>query len=466
MPPIDRVLGVVLMAVMATELLARSFDNSFAQSLTWIAVGATVLASIPKIRVREVYLLSVCAVLALLIWRLSDNPLPELGAAMSQAAFLMAFVLLLGLLHEAAGTSPSISALGRYLSRQPAGRRFYALFSGTGIMAILFNLGTVSFLVPLIQRGIRDSAPDDPLNPIRERRQVSALLRGFGFSVIWSPTAIAPLALIELIPGIDRNQWMLLGLVIFLLFMVLGALEDRMTWRAYKPRAKQVRPIFPKHAGVMFALACTWLLSLSILVSRLLDETIIFGLMVVCPVMLVGWLAVQNRSDGHVAWNVVGARLNEIGFSGLPASARVAVTLGCSGFIGSAASALVPAQAVADSLQLGTIPDFLLLSALPPFIAFMSFFGLSPIMTSVFLGSFFGALAVLPADATLIALAISLGWAISMILSPFATVVLIINRVSGYAPVTLTLRWNLVYGLLCLLANVPIFAFLVWALGP
>ena len=42
----DRVLGVLLMSVMATELLARSSDNSAAQLLAWIAVGATVVAAI------------------------------------------------------------------------------------------------------------------------------------------------------------------------------------------------------------------------------------------------------------------------------------------------------------------------------------------------------------------------------------------------------------------------------------
>ena len=133
---------------------------------------------------------------------------------------------------------------------------------------------------------------DDPLNPIRERRQVSALLRGFAWCVIWSPTAVAPLALMELIPGVDRKLWILLGAVLFLLFMILGATEDRIRFRAYRPRAKQVKPVFPAHAALMFAVACAWLFVLAILVSQLLDDTIIFGLMAVCPVMLVGWITV------------------------------------------------------------------------------------------------------------------------------------------------------------------------------
>ncbi|MBB94975.1 MAG: hypothetical protein CML68_10280 [Rhodobacteraceae bacterium] len=464
-PARDRVLGLLLMGVMAIEVLARMTESAEVQVVAWLALAAVLAGALTRIGVREVYLLSLCGVLSLAVMWTSPTPGADLGAALTQASFLMAFVLLLGLLHEAAATSPSIEALGRYLSRQPAGRRFYALFGGTGIMAVLFNIGVVSFLVPLIQRGIRTSAPDDPLNPIRERRQVSALLRGFAWCVIWSPTAVAPLALMELIPGVDRKLWILLGAVLFLLFMILGATEDRIRFRAYRPRAKQVKPVFPAHAALMFAVACAWLFVLAILVSQLLDDTIIFGLMAVCPVMLVGWITVQNHGQGRVDWPVVGARLREIGFVGLPGSARVAVTLACSGFIGRAGSALVPAQAVADRLGLDVIPDFLLLSLVPPAIAAMSLFGLSPIMTAVFFGSFFGSLQILPANPTLIALSISMGWSLSMFLSPFATVVLMIDRVGGYAPKMLTWGWNLLYGALCMAVTVPVFAILVALVG-
>ena len=463
--PAKSLLGALILGLMASELLARMTGAQGIQVAAWGITALVVLTAAPRLGLREVYMLSLCAALSGLLIHRFDDPWPELGPALSQASFLMAFVTLLGLLHEAAGTSPSITALGRYLSRQPAGRRFYALFAGTGAMSVLFNLGVVSFLVPLIQRGIHTAAPDDPLNPIRERRQVSALLRGFAWAVIWSPTAVAPLALMELIPDVDRKLWILIGAVVFICYMILGAFEDKIRFRAYKPRPGQPNPDFPGHAVAMFALACCWLFGLAITVSTIVDETIILGLMAACPVMLVGWLAVQNRTGARVAWPAVRSRLHEISFTNLPQSARMAVTLGCSGFIGRAASGLVPAQTVADSLGLLGVPDFLLLSAIPPVIAAMSLFGLSPIMTAVFFGSFFGGLSVMPANPTLIALSISMGWSVSMLLSPLATPVLMINRVGSIATTVLTWRWNLAFGLLCILANVPVFALLVALFG-
>jgi hypothetical protein len=66
-------------------------------------------------------------------------------------------------------------------------------------------------------------------------------------------------------------------------------------------------------------------------------------------------------------------------------------------------------------------------------------------------------MSVLPADATLIAVAISCGWGLSMTASPFATVILMINRL-GKIPVSrLTYGWNGVFSGLSVLVMTAIF---------
>ncbi|KKL56560.1 hypothetical protein LCGC14_2244210, partial [marine sediment metagenome] len=144
----------------------------------------------------------------------------------------------------------------------------------------------------------------------------------------------------------------------------------------------------------------------------------------------------------------------------LPRSAPLAVTLAASGFIGRAGAALVPSAELASLLRLDAMPDFVLLSVLPVVIAMLGLFALSPIMTAIFIGSLFGSLPVLPADPTLLALSISCGWALSMTFSPFATIVLLMQRVGGLAPLTVTWRWNIVFTALAALTLVPFFAVL------
>ncbi len=451
------VLPFALILAMAMEIAWHLTGAPPARWLLWGAVLAVPLAAWERLGLRETYLLSLCAILvALTLWR-DPDPAAVVAGALDQAGFLMAFVLLLGLLHEAAGTSPSVAASGEYLTRQPPGRRYYALYLGTALLAVLFNLGVVSFLVPLVQRGIATAAPGDALNPIRERRQVSAMLRGFGWSVIWSPTAVAPLALMGLMPGVDRHVWLVWGALIFAGMMVLGALEDRIRFRAYRPVAGRIAPPFPLQAVFHFGLSCLWLFGMSGLVAWLAGDTIVFGLMVACPVMLVGWLLVQRGGIGPLARAATGSRLREIALQGLPRAAPVAVTLACSGFVGRAAASLIPAAALAQALGLDQMPQFVLLGLLPMALTALSMFALSPIMMAVFFGSLFGSLPVMPADPTLIALSISCGWSLSMTVSPFATVVLLTNRVSGIPARKLTLGWNGAFSLIAVIALWPIF---------
>ncbi len=252
-----------LLAVIALEIIGRLSGAPAAQHAAWAAAGLTVAVTLRRLGPREAYLLSLCVVLTGLAAAIRPDPGAVIAAALDQATFLMAFILLIGLLHEAAATSPSVEACGRWMASQPPGRRYHALYAGSGAMAVLFNIGVVSFLVPLLQRGIAASTPGDPLNPLRERRQIGAVLRGFAWCVIWAPTAIAPLALMELIPGIERDRWIALGLGLFAVMMVLGGVEDALRFRARRPPARRPAPPFPAGAALRFAGACAALLGLA-----------------------------------------------------------------------------------------------------------------------------------------------------------------------------------------------------------
>lgn len=452
-------LVAALTTVIVLEMLARLSGIREVQHAAWAAMACVAVFAMPRLGLRESYLMFLCAALTALVVWLAPDPAREIAASLDQAGFLMVFILLIGLLHEAASSSPSVSACGEYLTRQPPGRRYYALNFGTAVLAVLFNIGVVSFLVPLIQRGIERATPGDSLNGIREQRQISALLRGFSWCVIWSPTAIAPLAVAELIPGTNRNLWILYGFGIFLIMLILGALEDKFRFRSYTPATNRQAPPFPAGAYARFAAACCWLFGMTAIFVWSAEETVIFGLLMACPLMLIGWLLVQNGfpQSGIAAGRATAMRLRFIVGHSLPKSAPVAITLACSGFVGRAGAALVPAESLAAVLQLDAVPDFILLSILPGVLALLGLLAVSPIMMAIFFGSLFGALPVPPADPTLIALSISCGWALSMTCSPFATVVLMINRYGGISARRLTFDWNFRFTLMAAAALVPVF---------
>ena len=453
-------LPVAILVVIAAELVERALHWPYAREVAWSAMGLTCLLSLRSLGFREYYLLAFATTIVGLVVKFSSEPLAAIASALDQATFLMVFIFLLGMLHEAASTSPSISACGEYLTRQPAGRRYFALNAGTANLAVLFNVGVLSFLVPLIQQGIERATPGDALNPVRERRQISALLRGFAWAVIWSPTAVAPLAVAELIPGTNRGIWTLYGLILFTIILFAGALEDRVRFRGVRPANKMIVPPFPVRGAAGFFTAATCLFGMTAAFVWLTGDTIIFGLLMSCPIMLTGWLAIQYGFPHPDAVPKTLGRLRTIAAENLPQSASVAITLASSGFIGRAAAELVPAAEIADALMLDAMPDFVLLGCIPLALSLLSLLALSPIMTAVFFGSLFGALPVLPADPTLIALSISCGWAVSMTFSPFATVVLVIGRVGGIPGRKMTWGWNLAFTAMSAAILFPFFAVL------
>ena len=177
----------------------------------WVVFAAVVVSGVKSYGLRIYYLIGLCAVLSGAVLFLQSDWQASLAASLDQAGFLLAFVLLIGLLHNGAQSSLSIKVAGSYLTALQPLPRSFSLYFGTGFMSILFNLGIISFLVPLIQRGVKN-VWGDATEAIRdERSQMSSMLRGFGWGVIWSPTAIAPVILIELLPEADRKLWMVYG---------------------------------------------------------------------------------------------------------------------------------------------------------------------------------------------------------------------------------------------------------------
>ena len=453
-------LNLALVLMIGLELIGRATGFQIAQHIAWIAMAAVVILAWRQFRLREYYLILVVTLTCGLVVLIQENPIHVLFAALDQASYLMVFILLMAALHEVAATSPSIETCGAFLTRQPPSRRYIALNGGGSLLGVLFNIGVISLLVPLIQRGIAKTTPDDALNPIRERRQISALLRGFGWGVIWSPTAIAPIVVSSLIPNVDRISWFFYGITTFLLVMLAGMVEDRVAFRRYKPVSKLRKVSFPVQAVSRFFLTCLWLFGLAASFIWLTGEPFITAILLAIPLVVIGWLWVQNYtnpSNIKETTKVAGGRLHHIFYQNLNQSAPIAVSLGCSGFIGIAAASLVPAQEVAQWLNLNTIPDYILLSLIPLLVCSISFLALSPIMMAVFFGSIFGALPELPADPTLIAFSISCGWALSMVTSPFAAAVLLLSRVSKINNRVVSIQWNARFIVLCVFILVSVF---------
>lgn len=440
----DRLLAVVLLSLMVSELLWLVTRSDVIEAIAGGVLALAVLLTAPRFGVRETYLLTIVTILSLLVWFTVDAPIEVIAEGARQAAFLMSFILLVGLIQQAAQTSRDVKTCGEYLTNQPPGRRYVSIFLGTHYMSHVFNLGIIALIAPLVMKGTEDTS--DPRNPIRRRRQISAMLTGFGWGVVWSPTAIAPLALLTLLPGAERIPWMIAGFFIALIVLLAGWAEDKARWKPGAGAIPVAPPAFPKSAFAGFGALCLVLLFLTLSGMAIFDQSVVFGLMLSSPIILIGWLLLQTGGDT----GATGVRVAEIYRTFLPNSAPIGVSLACSGFIGRVAAHLTPSQDIADYLNIMAMPGWLFMLGLSLFVMVMSWLALSPIMLAVFLGAVLAELPDMPIERTWAALAISSGWALSMMTSPFATTVLLNTQITGIPGLTFV-GWNWRFSIMAIL---------------
>ncbi|MEP5809360.1 MAG: hypothetical protein ABJL55_03845 [Roseibium sp.] len=429
------------------------------ESASILAVGAfcaIILVIGPTAGLREWLLfgLSLClSAVAIVV----GEPAATTYDALKTASFFAAFIFLVTLLKEAAERSPSILAIGTYLTSQPAGRRYYATAFGGHFFGVLLNFGAISLLAPLVQRGARVNGRDRQVNArairIMEQRQLSALIRGFSWIIIWAPTALTQAVILFELPQADPVKVITLGLVASLMMIVLGRVEDRVRWRATSfGGPKNCRP-FPRRAVVNVLAICGLLIGPTILIASRTHLTTASALMLMAPIVFVLWIAALSQAARSLSGRskAIQKTLGSVLSSASPGLARNAFSLGASGFIGIMAAALAPVAQIAEAVDLTTIPGWLFLAALPVIITLGGQLALSPIMVVVFLASIIRELTDIPVSQTMIAFSLASGWALSMTASPNATATLLISGVCGVPPTTLTWRWNGWYAFFCFL---------------
>lgn len=441
------VLAMLVLAI--AELYAEYTSWAFAPTLGVISFLLLAICLMRDFSVREWALFLLASILSVSIFYVEGGGQPIMDA-LRRAAFFAAFIFLVTLLKEAAARSSAVRDLGRYLTEQPKGRRYYTLAGGGHLMGILLNFGAVSLLTPLIQRGARAASNDAKLIALAEQQQISALIRGFAWMIMWSPTALTQVVLFTTFPTINVGLVTVLGIAASVILVIVGRLEDRFRWKASQYQILTTPPVFPKYAAKRFFLVCSLLIALTLAFVATLNKSGAIALMLSAPLIMFMWIFAQTQSDEHVPrvqktftsiWNILMGSSSSL--------ARNSFLLGTAAFIGEVGAKLTPVGSLAAMVNLEMMPDWLFLASLPVIITLGGQVALSPILMVVFLGAVINALPSLPADPNLIVFALGAGWAMSMTASPNATATLLISGIAKIPPTVLTWRWNGMYSLIC-----------------
>ncbi|WP_371155812.1 hypothetical protein [Jannaschia sp. 2305UL9-9] len=444
-------LTLCLIALSVAVLLAAATGFGPADQAARSLFCALCLLGLTTSTIREWLLLTAALILAALLIRSGAAGYETLWSALDLAAFFAAFIALLTVLKIAAERSRGILTVGHYLTAQRAGRRYYATALGGHVFGVFLNFGAISLMAPLIQKSAvtADGTPD----PALERRQLTGLMRGFAWILLWAPTTLSQAVLLTLFTDVDWPRLVVIGLATSVVMIGIGRLYDRWEW----PRSLAEAPklAVPWSAMGKVAAVCTLLIAGTLTLRAVAGFSTALALMFVAPAVTAAWFAAQARAGTGRMGDLPG-----ILSASAPALARSGIALGLSGFIGRALAQVLPVEAWAAAADLSSVPGWLFLATLPILITLGGQVAISPIMLVVFIGQVIATIPVLPAEPTHIVFALSAGWAISMLASPNATATLLVSATTGIAPTTLTWRWNLKYALICYVVFVGIFALL------
>lgn len=418
-----------------------------------IAAGCLVMLPVVGwqfLRLRERYLLGLAVAVALLVIAIGDDPASLFFTALERAAYLAAFIMLLSLLRDAATTSASVLAVGITLTRQPPGRRYWAIALGGHAMGVIMNFGALSLLGPLVQRGARAGSEgvDPRIAEIREQRQLSALARGFSWFIAWSPTAISQLVAVTVVAGAASANVALYGACVAAIVICAGWLDDRATGARARRELTGGQPLqlnptegFPRAEFGRLMLVYAMLIVLSGTIAYSLSLPLVTGIMLAALPATVIWIYAQIAAGRGDARSFA-ERVGDLGTKTIPEGSPEAITLALAGFSGTALAILLPGGGDGSAAFLQTVPPSFAYLLVVTLIPLASLAGLPAMLSVTFLGTFLSAALEGQINPDLLALSLICGWAVNLTASPFGGTNLILSRITGIRATTLAFRWN------------------------
>jgi len=443
---VNRTTGSLLLTITGLVILREWTPNALADMiLPGLVIVTTLLLALQTSAGRYLFALVALALTVALALANPDWQAVTLKALYT-AGFICAFFTALATLRFAAETSASIRRAGRFLAQQPPGRRYLALTVGGQMFALLLNYGAIALLGSLATASANEE-PDPEIRRHRTRRMLLAIQRAFTSMLPWSPLSFAIAISVALIPGATWAQAVLPGIVSSLLMAGTGWALDSM----FRPTLSGPRPA-PKPPQGSWASILPLLLLLAILVSSITllhyvtDVRVVGMVILIVPLIAMAWIALQSRSAEPELR--IARRFARYSFCELPNYRSEILLLMMAGYIGTVGAPLLEPLLTGLGLDLAALPMPLVLVAFVWLIPLAGQIGMNPILAVTLIAPLVPPAAELGISPTALIVAITAGWALSGVTSPFTATTLLVGSFARISARHVGLRWNGGYFLL------------------
>lgn len=409
-------------------------------------------------------ILAVAFALTIVAVFIQPQPLIVIGHALAEASFVIGLFISLGLLREAADSSPLIQACGKSIVKQPPRRRYLALTFGSHAIAIVLNFGVMPLLGVMINKGntLETAGKDPELKAARQKSMMMAIFRGFALMTAWSPLsivfAIAQSILLEV------PWWQLVGLqfVITMVLLSFGAILDS----RQRPKSE---PFGQTEIGtdsplMRLALLIGTIVGVSILIAELLGARMVIGAMLTIPFTAWIWLIVHESGQGINAPIAAGKRLASRVSKSFPGSRNEVALIGGSMYAGIVGASMLPSEHVGNFLSSVGIPPVVLAIGMAWAMMILAQIGISHIITLAFFAGSIQVLAEMGLDPLVTVSGLMTAWALSICSTPVGAGVNIVSKLSDVPVRTIIREWNAVYvsgGALIIAAWMVLLAYLL-----
>lgn len=384
------------------------------------------------------------------------------GAGLSTAAFIAAFFTAITVLKSVAQGDASIQKAGAVLAAQKPGRRYLALTIGGQAFSLLLNYGALQLLGTLAVASAR-SEPDPEIRAIRTRRMLLAIDRALLSTLPWSPLSFAMAISTSLVVGATWSNVALPALVSGGILAATGWALDTILKPKLSGGRRAAPPTAPGGWESMLPLAILLaVLLIGVAALQTVSGVRVIGVvMVLVPLMAVGWLLIQNA--GHRPVQATMDKLGRYLFGEIQDFSAEMMLLMMAGYIGTVGGHVLGPALVSLGLDLGGVPPVLLLASLVWIVPVLGQLGMNPILAVSLIAPLLPSAAAMGVAPAAVVLALTAGWTLCGATSPLAATVLLVGHFAQVSAWRVGLRWNGLYAIVCaVLLSIWVAAYAVW----
>lgn len=363
--------------------------------------------------------------------------------ALTKSTFVATFFLSLCALRKAAASSPAMEKCGRYLAEQKASIRYGTLTFGGHMFGVILSFGAISLLGSLAEKGA-NAITNEESRDLNRKAMLLAVQRGFVAMTCWSPLTFSIAITTSVIPNTSWKGAAISCITSALILIMLGWVLDYISSKKLKD--KMAMPEFTSkgtwHALIPLAFIFITLLGIIFLLMGYTNLKAVPVVMLVVPIYSILWIAYQNTGNTKMMIYNTMHRVDEFVNEDIYNYKQELIVLIMAAFIGIMGSSIINNVAGESMSFLNSIPAPIILVSIIWIMPICGQIGMNPILAVYMIGPLIPSADVMGISPNSIIVALTAGWAICGISSPFTASTLLIAKLGRVTPHYAGLNWN------------------------